>query len=161
MCGVCRYKGGDDRPTSEWKNGERHGDWQKGAVAPPPRGEKGEKNMELIKREDAIRYCKSKAEHYRKRLARIEAQGDAIGYDPTEQIKGFKDEIAIYESFVKELEDIPSADKQGEWIVHGEPPLYVKECSVCGSKFFHHAMEDLTPYCAMCGAKMEGVDDED
>lgn len=65
---------------------------------------------DLIKREDAIKYCKSKADHYRKRLARIEAQGDAIGYDPTEQIKGFKDEIAIYESFVKELEEIPSAE---------------------------------------------------
>ena len=63
-----------------------------------------------IEREDAIKYCKLKADHYRKRLARIEAQGDAISYDPTEQINGFKDEIAIYESFVKELEDIPSAE---------------------------------------------------
>ena len=71
---------------------------------------------DLIKREDAIKYCKLKADHYRKRLARIEAQGDAISYDPTEQINGFKDEIAIYESFVKELEDIPSAEPKQEWI---------------------------------------------
>ena len=65
--------------------------------------------------------------------------------------------------------------KQGEWIIHGEPPLYVKECSACGAKFFHHAFEDPTPYCAECGARMlvavaeefkrfleeqEGADDE-
>ena len=65
---------------------------------------------DTIKRSDAIKHFKAKADHYRKRLARIEAQGDAIGYDPTEQINGFKDEIAIYDSFVKELDDIPSAE---------------------------------------------------
>ena len=52
------------------------------------------------------------------------------------------------------IKNIPSVEKQGEWIIHGESPLYVKECSACGSKFFHHAMEDLTPYCAECGARM-------
>ena len=61
---------------------------------------------------------------------------------------------------IKRLKKVKSADRpQGEWIVHGEAPIYVKECSVCGAKFFHHATEDLTPFCAMCGAKMKGVDD--
>ena len=74
------------------------------------------------------------------------------------------------------IEDAPVVEpKQGEWIIHGEPPLYVKECSACGAKFFHHAFEDPTPYCAECGARMlvavaeefkrfleeqEGADDE-
>lgn len=49
---------------------------------------------------------------------------------------------------------------QGEWIVHGEAPIYIKECSACGAKFFHHATEDLTPFCSMCGCRMKGADDE-
>lgn len=57
--------------------------------------------------------------------------------------------------FIDTIENMPTVEpKQGEWIIHGESPLYVKECSACGSKFFHHAFEDPTPYCAMCGARM-------
>ena len=45
--------------------------------------------------------------------------------------------------------------KKGAWIRHGNPPEYVIECSVCGQKYFNHAMQSLANYCSMCGAKME------
>ena len=110
---------------------------------------------DLIKRSDVIKYCQSKADHYKKRLARIEAQGDAIGYDPTEQINGFKDEIAIYESFMKELKGIPSAEKHGKWINAG---ILTVQCSNCKSEF--HELEAMN-FCPKCGADMqEGVDGE-
>ena len=44
---------------------------------------------------------------------------------------------------------------QGEWIMHGEPPWYVRECSKCGTKW-HQWSGDKTPnYCGHCGAKMK------
>ena len=45
--------------------------------------------------------------------------------------------------------------KRGEWIIHGEPPMLVIECSVCGQKYFNHVMQEKAKYCSMCGAKME------
>lgn len=58
------------------------------------------------------------------------------------------------------IEEQPTIEerKTGKWIVSEEPPCGVKQCSVCGNRFFHHSSEDLTPYCAMCGAKMEEPD---
>ena len=50
--------------------------------------------------------------------------------------------------------------KQGEWIIHGEPPMLVIECSVCGQKYFNHVMQEKAKYCSMCGAKMEETEDE-
>ena len=65
---------------------------------------------DYIKRESVEDYCRQKAEHYKKRLAKIEEQGDAITYDPTEQINEFMNEIAFYRHFIEEMKDIPSAD---------------------------------------------------
>ena len=48
--------------------------------------------------------------------------------------------------------------KRGEWIIHGEPPMLVIECSVCGQKYFNHVMQEKAKYCSMCGAKMEVQD---
>ena len=45
--------------------------------------------------------------------------------------------------------------KRGEWVEHGEPPMLVIECSVCGQKYFNHALQEKGKYCSMCGAKME------
>lgn len=61
----------------------------------------------------------------------------------------------------KAIESVPTVASLGRWIIHGEPPMYVKECSLCGSRFFHHAIETLTPYCACCGGRMEGKTDAD
>lgn len=47
--------------------------------------------------------------------------------------------------------------KRGEWIIHGEPPMLVIECSVCGQKYFNHVMQEKAKYCSMCGAKMTEV----
>ena len=71
---------------------------------------------DLIRRSDAIKHFKAKADHYRKRLANIKAQGDAISYDPTDQIKVFEDEIIINEDVVKEIKDIPTIEPKQEWI---------------------------------------------
>lgn len=43
----------------------------------------------------------------------------------------------------------------GAWIRHGEPPMYVVECSICGQKFFHNAFMNFSNYCSNCGSKME------
>lgn len=53
-------------------------------------------------------------------------------------------------------EQLESADaEQGEWIIHGEPPWLVRECSECGAKW-HQWSGDKTPnYCGNCGARME------
>lgn len=43
----------------------------------------------------------------------------------------------------------------GAWIRHGEPPMYVVECSICGQKFFYNAFMNFPNFCSNCGAKME------
>lgn len=55
---------------------------------------------------------------------------------------------------IKTAPTIEPERKKGKWMIHGEPPMYVKECSACGEKFFHHQGQTLTPYCSMCGADM-------
>lgn len=46
-----------------------------------------------------------------------------------------------------------NVNKSGAWVRHGEPPMYVIECSNCGQKYFNHAMQPLANYCSMCGTK--------
>ena len=59
---------------------------------------------------------------------------------------------------VRELDKRRFEPKRGEWIEHGEPPMLVIECSVCGQKYFNHALQEKAKYCSMCGAKMEVQD---
>ena len=54
------------------------------------------------------------------------------------------------------IDEQPTIEKRGQWKVHGEPPMYVIECSVCGQKYFNHAMQALSNYCSNCGARMDG-----
>ena len=61
--------------------------------------------------------------------------------------------LAQAEADVERLEP-----KRGEWIIHGEPPMLVIECSVCGQKYFNHVMQEKAKYCSMCGAKMGGTE---
>lgn len=45
---------------------------------------------------------------------------------------------------------------KGEWIIHGEPPIYVRECPECGAKF-HYAKEwGEVNYCSNCGCDCRG-----
>ena len=75
-----------------------------------------------------------------------------IKYMDDPQIKGFGDWMFANGYNVAEMDYMP---KKGSWIRHGIPPEYVVECSVCGQKYFNHAMQSLANYCSMCGAKME------
>lgn len=72
-------------------------------------------------------------------------------------IKKDADAAAAIEELQAEVERLEP--KRGEWIIHGEPPMLVIECSVCGQKYFNHVMQEKAKYCSMCGAKME-VQDE-
>ena len=50
-----------------------------------------------------------------------------------------------------------SADAvHGEWIMHGEPPWYVRECSKCGTKWHQWSGDSNPNFCGHCGAKMKG-----
>lgn len=45
---------------------------------------------------------------------------------------------------------------KGAWIIHGEPPIYVRECPECGAKY-HYAKEwGEVNYCSNCGADCRG-----
>ena len=47
--------------------------------------------------------------------------------------------------------------RHGRWILHGEPPIYTIECSVCRQYYFHHwNQQEKAKYCGMCGARMDG-----
>ncbi len=50
---------------------------------------------------------------------------------------------------------IDNGTKQGEWIIHGKPPMYVIECPECGQKFHNHEQQTLPNFCSECGAKMK------
>lgn len=45
---------------------------------------------------------------------------------------------------------------QGEWIIHGDPPWVVRECSQCGTKWHHWSGGANPNYCGHCGARMKG-----
>ena len=86
-------------------------------------------------------------------------------WEEYEKYWGFNDSDEVYTnnarlipSFrVKQwLDHIKKAEpKKGRWTVHGEPPMYVIECSCCGQKYFNHVGQSLAKYCSSCGAKME------
>lgn len=62
---------------------------------------------------------------------------------------------------IEEFDALLSADAvQGEWIMHGEPPMYVIECSQCGQKYFNHALQEKANFCSNCGARMVKESDE-
>lgn len=66
-----------------------------------------------------------------------------------------------YKMFENAIDAQPTADVRenvrGRWILHGEPPWYVRECSVCGEKWHHWSGYNLKDcnFCEKCGAKME------
>lgn len=83
-------------------------------------------------------------------------------------MRKYIDRAALFNSLsgAKTVEEIfaaiqaaPSADVQeirrGRWIVHGEAPWLVVECSNCGAKWHHWSGEKTANYCGECGARME------
>lgn len=69
-------------------------------------------------------------------------------------------EIKISAStMIDALKNLPSAYRQGEWIIHDEVKniyggIYI-ECSECGTKFVTQTLED-EHFCRNCGAYMKG-----
>lgn len=53
-------------------------------------------------------------------------------------------------------EYFPAETAQGEWIIHGDPPWVVRECSQCGTKWHHWSGGANPNYCGHCGARMKG-----
>lgn len=45
---------------------------------------------------------------------------------------------------------------RGEWIMYGDPPWYVRECSQCGTKWHQWSGDSNPNYCGECGAYMRG-----
>ena len=62
---------------------------------------------------------------------------------------------------LRRIKALPSAEAvQGKWIMHGEPPWLVRECSICGEKWHHWKGYANPNYCGNCGARMKGGDSE-
>lgn len=49
---------------------------------------------------------------------------------------------------------LKAEERKGKWLIHGEPPWYVVECSECGEKWHHWSGDKLLNYCGNCGADM-------
>jgi hypothetical protein len=89
-----------------------------------------------------------------------------VDYDGCNTVKSLKeliDELVSYTQLPREqVPDITS--RTGKWVVakterawnDAEYP-YMHKCSLCGNEV---ASQDLTPYCAYCGAKMKENIDE-
>ena len=48
----------------------------------------------------------------------------------------------------------PDSRQRGKWVMHGEPPWYVRECSICGTKWHQWSGDENPNYCGNCGARM-------
>ena len=60
-------------------------------------------------------------------------------------------EVEALDMAIKALEQEP---RKGHWIIHGEPPINVIECSECGQKYHNHYCQPLAHFCSMCGCRM-------
>lgn len=71
--------------------------------------------------------------------------------------KALKGTFVEYEDIAEKIiNKVPSADRKGHWIKHGEPPWYVIECSECGAKWQMSGSWDANNFCGNCGADMRG-----
>ena len=67
--------------------------------------------------------------------------------------------VQIMERFIRYVKEFPSADVQpvrcGRWLLKFDGDIYeYRECSKCGN-----TGSCETPYCAQCGARMDGDTD--
>lgn len=68
----------------------------------------------------------------------------------------------ILDAQEKALSKLPSAEKTGKWIcephpIWGKLGMHIAKCSECGFS----GVTDKWNFCPDCGAKMEGVEDEE
>ena len=122
---------------------------------------------ELVK---ALRYCAESGDfncnkdcpmypNYPKCLTKMDMDAAAAIEALQAEVKRLKMHCADCEYGNSPWPEEPGHEpKRGEWIIHGEPPMLVIECSVCGQKYFNHVMQEKAKYCSMCGAKMEVQD---
>ena len=89
-------------------------------------------------------------------------RADAIKWFEPYADRGLKIPV---ETVIQNLKDIPSAEKQGEWITEERDSIYgIKirlKCSECGDIF--DVSEMAFPYerfCRYCGCRMKGADDD-
>ena len=85
---------------------------------------------------------------YRQAAKDVIANMQAVGYSPYATI-GRLDALLA-------LNKLPSAEKQGKWIVRGNDSFDEYECSECGCvQYFKKGWKRFN-YCPTCGAKMKG-----
>ena len=92
---------------------------------------------------------------------------DAFNTNLNELVVGGEENAKTVENYLNRVLDkikcLPSAQpKKGRWIsadaIFGREPFY---CSECGENTWDTVMgKPRWKFCPMCGAKMEGVDDE-
>ena len=103
---------------------------------------------------ELLRYCSSKSGCIGCKLSEAYDCTADLTRDAAAAIEALETEIRESMQKCAECGDA-NMPKRGEWIEHGEPPMLVVECSVCGQKYFNHVMQEKAKYCSMCGAKME------
>lgn len=67
----------------------------------------------------------------------------------------------LLEAIDMAIEALQADRPRGKWIMHGEPPWYVRECSECGTKWHQWSGDSNPNYCGNCGAKMDGERSEE
>lgn len=71
--------------------------------------------------------------------------------------------LAVAYLALREVADKNAGDKHnsqredihGAWLVHGEAPWFVRECSECHTKWFFTNGDPVAKYCSECGACMD------
>lgn len=64
------------------------------------------------------------------------------------------EEKKIFDTIVN-LQPTVDPVRRGKWLLHGEPPWYVRECSLCHEKTHHWSGYEMPHFCGNCGARME------
>ena len=81
------------------------------------------------------------------------SRSDAIKWFEPYADRGLKIPV---ETVIQNLKDIPSADKQGEWLFKEITDDYhvIGQCSICKER------RRIDNFCPNCGCRMKGADDD-
>ena len=104
---------------------------------------------DLISRQAAIDLLSFEKEM----LNRVLNDTDVVGVEREKFSWG----LGLIESNIKDIEELPSAERRGRWenIEHAPDGLMYVTCSECGKR----QTVEFTSYCGNCGAKMEEIDE--